>query len=220
MSFEHGIQFAIQRGQASRYKEYPTLVALSSTTMSDGGSRNSDVTVLVSVLQVLVLALTLVTMAGETNGEEVYGLHCWRQEAAGADRTAPAGREFDSVSPCVVSRHAAPSIFLPGLSSPLLSSPFCPMPHLITPVSLFLPFSWPSRAFPFALLRFLPPLSHSIFRCRANVSNIVDSISSQPPAADRNAAPVSRCYACERNASLRDSGLSATVYDRESLFSV
>lgn len=121
MSFEHGIQFAIQRGQASRYKEYPTLVALSSTTMSDGGSRNSDVTVLMSVLQVLVLALTLVTMAGETNGEEVYGAHCWRQEAAGADRTAPAGREFDSVSPCVVSRHAAPSIFLPGLSSPLIS---------------------------------------------------------------------------------------------------
>lgn len=73
---------------------------------------------------VVVLALTLVTMAGETNGEEVYGALCWPQEAAGADRTAPAGREFDSVSLCVASRHAAPCrpSFLPA--SPLLSSSF------------------------------------------------------------------------------------------------
>ena len=85
---------------------------------------------------VVVLALTLVTMAGETNGEEVYGALCWPQEAAGADRTAPAGREFDSVSLCVASRHAAPRrpSFFPA--SLLRSSSFFPFFFLLLPCTL------------------------------------------------------------------------------------
>lgn len=107
---------------------------------------------------VVVLALTLVTMAGETNREEVYGALCWPQEAAGADRTAPAGREFDSVSLCVASRHAAPCrpSFLPA--SPLLSSSFFLFFFL-----LLLPYTSPhlsglSLCLSFFLSFFLPSL--------------------------------------------------------------
>lgn len=66
------------------------------------------------------------------NGEEVYGAYCWWQwqEAAGADRTAPAGREFDSVSPCAASCRVVHLSLPLLLSSPFHFIPLFAMPHL------------------------------------------------------------------------------------------
>lgn len=137
------------------------------------------------VLQVLALVLTLVTMAGETTGKRctarIVGGSGKRQRGP-TERRQPA----ESLTRFLRAlRRAVSSIFLSHLSFPLHSTSFLSLPCLTSPFSLFLPFSC-YHAFLFALARFLPLLFYSNVCYCVNVWNIVDSISSQPPAVDRN----------------------------------
>lgn len=154
--------------------------------------------------------LTLVTMAGETTGKR-----CTARIVGGSGKrqrgpTAPAGREFDSVSPCAASCHAVHLSLPPLLSSPFYFIPLFAMPHLtVLALSSFLVlpcFSFCTRSIPSSSLLL------KVCYC-VNVWNIVDSISSQPSAVDRNV--MSQYSAYERNANSQDSVLSVTVYERE-----
>jgi len=82
----------------------------------------------------LAVAIVRKERSRRRTGEECT--HCWRRESAGADRAAPAGREFSSQFLCTT-RSPLPSLSLPFLllSLSFSHSPRLPFAFSLSPVS-------------------------------------------------------------------------------------